>query len=692
MNWNDLLYGMGSGFQQAGGIDRLGSLAARNIAGGKYYDPLSDPMFLQEYSNAMQADTPAMRNPFIQKYSQYAGGSGTPEEYYFGKENPFGNMDMSQALNFITQSGGITPEEQGLYQNYFNVDPNALWSPPDKGYMGITDPREAYNYFSPLISGGVSWENLQPDITGFKEAGININPEIIQDMYGQYVKQNEPPSQYKGYTSFPDISNYITTMLQNGVPWEAIASEIENINQAGLDFNLNPNIYQGMYSNLNKGAGLEDYQTRTNVARNMYADDSKFGPNDIAQWGSLGFPGAPGDYYSPPEEEEPSYDYGSLGMNELAAMIMRDKNVTPEEQEIWNNSPYSKFGTPEEIYKSSQPTYDYGSLGMNELAATIMKNGVVSPEETEAWNKSGYGIFGTPEEIHSSNQPEDQIDYSKIGIGEIAQQKLLGKDTTELIEGFNEYMPGTAADINMDMVDKYIEMNKAPGETMYDIGELTGIEGLKVPSGEIDDILRAITAYRGKGEETEQPKGPMVGYDSQGRPMYSIGGENYMGETLGGYLIYEDGSPVPVTEYTEPAGYDANNQPYWQTQYGMVYENGQPVPEGNIAQTAPEEGESALKTGIDWLIPSEKSGWFGTSKTPDEGKGTKEFPVESMGNTGKAIDDLKSMAKEHYGRSLTNEEFIGLLEKLPEEKKQEILEDYGVPVSIIIYNLGGKWQ
>lgn len=41
MSFQDFLYGFMQGFDQAGGTQRLSSWAARNIAGGEYYDPTS---------------------------------------------------------------------------------------------------------------------------------------------------------------------------------------------------------------------------------------------------------------------------------------------------------------------------------------------------------------------------------------------------------------------------------------------------------------------------------------------------------------------------------------------------------------------------------------------------------------------------------------------------------------------------
>jgi len=84
MSTKDFLYGFLQGFNESGGAQKLSSWAARNIAGGEYYNPESDPLFQQELERARALNTPAAREGFIQEYGQYFDtGDMDPQDYFF---------------------------------------------------------------------------------------------------------------------------------------------------------------------------------------------------------------------------------------------------------------------------------------------------------------------------------------------------------------------------------------------------------------------------------------------------------------------------------------------------------------------------------------------------------------------------------------------------------------------------------
>ncbi|MFP4662591.1 MAG: hypothetical protein ACLFPF_10385 [Halanaerobiales bacterium] len=69
---------------ESGGINQLATGIARNVAGGKHYDPYSDPQFLQKMQNARALGTPSARQAVADEYGQYMDtGDMSAVDYIF---------------------------------------------------------------------------------------------------------------------------------------------------------------------------------------------------------------------------------------------------------------------------------------------------------------------------------------------------------------------------------------------------------------------------------------------------------------------------------------------------------------------------------------------------------------------------------------------------------------------------------
>jgi hypothetical protein len=65
------LQGFDKRLYEKGGYDRLGSQLSRNIAGGKFYDKDTDPLYLQAYDKAMNLQTPEATNNLINQFGKF---------------------------------------------------------------------------------------------------------------------------------------------------------------------------------------------------------------------------------------------------------------------------------------------------------------------------------------------------------------------------------------------------------------------------------------------------------------------------------------------------------------------------------------------------------------------------------------------------------------------------------------------
>jgi hypothetical protein len=71
MSLEDFATGFLKGFSQSGGGQKLSSYAAKNIAGGEYYDPWDDPRFLQDVQQAAKIGTKPAYQGVIEEYGKY---------------------------------------------------------------------------------------------------------------------------------------------------------------------------------------------------------------------------------------------------------------------------------------------------------------------------------------------------------------------------------------------------------------------------------------------------------------------------------------------------------------------------------------------------------------------------------------------------------------------------------------------
>ena len=134
------------------------------------------------------------------------------------------------------------------------------------------------------------------------------------------------------------------------------------------------------------------------------------------------------EIFSQPEE---GYDYSQLDPEQLAAMVMADEQLTPEEQEVWNNSPYSPFGSPENFIPQPEQErlIDLGALGL--------PGGEVPIDDA---NKL-MGILNTALNYRKFNQPQGQdygpmINGAPFGVeGQIPLK--YGSDYAALIRAMN---------------------------------------------------------------------------------------------------------------------------------------------------------------------------------------------------------------------------------------------------------------
>jgi hypothetical protein len=141
-----------------------------------------------------------------------------------------------------------------------------------------------------------------------------------------------------------------------------------------------------------------------------------------------------------------------LDPEQLAAMVMADEQLTPEEQEVWNNSPYSPFGSPENFIPQPEQErlIDLGALGL--------PGGEVPIDDA---NKL-MGILNTALNYRKFNQPQGQdygpmINGAPFGVeGQIPLK--YGSDYAALIRAMNGGGPGAGSvDISQWPIINYDE-------------------------------------------------------------------------------------------------------------------------------------------------------------------------------------------------------------------------------------------
>jgi len=211
-----------------------------------------------------------------------------------------------------------------------------------------------------------------------RQIGTPAAQQEFVDKYGQYVDTQEgttPTEMFFGKEDPTYLGMNKGQFLNTAV--QALSSGAWDENEFG---NIMAGASEAYGEDLTNNPFLSAFmqeQPETDPISEMFSDpitNAAFQGNELAQKAMIDRYGETlGSYYNTPEEfvnpderasylqnelfggpESEGYDYSQLGPEQLAAMVMADEQLTPEEQEVWNNSPYSPFGSPENFIPQAE--------------------------------------------------------------------------------------------------------------------------------------------------------------------------------------------------------------------------------------------------------------------------------------------------------------------------------------------------
>lgn len=291
MSFQDFLYGFMQGFDQSGGTQRLSSWAARNIAGGEYYDPTSDPLFYQDLERARVLGTPESQESFLGKYGQFfeLPEGQTPEQYFFGiePETPtFYGMpeDVSRSLLFNTAAQGRSIPENitSEYADTFGYDISSI--------LEMLQPSDEPGY-----------EEFMKAYMLASEVGTPAAQQKFMQEYGGWIPEGVNQEQLFPQNRYSDIDLILSGFRK--LPEEQVGL-LER-----LGYTVTP---------------LSDYEGYYAIQDPLYT-------------------------YT---DTDTGFDYSKLDMPTMVQYIMADRQVSPGEMEAWNASPWGIFGHPTEIWET----------------------------------------------------------------------------------------------------------------------------------------------------------------------------------------------------------------------------------------------------------------------------------------------------------------------------------------------------
>lgn len=454
MSTRDFFHGFMQGFGQAGGARRLSSLAAQNIAGGKYYDPFSDPEALERFQIAAQTGIPALQQQFIERYDPYmtydtpTGRTADNElapltmnqkrQQLFGVEPPaptvYG-MEEDEMRNFLLRAAmegrDISPNVLSQYRGAFNQDISPLVEAftPDQspGHRDFIDAyQRALEIGTPFAQqafmgnwgdflGGATPEQVFPGETmtarDLRERGFVYLPE---DRAARLTEANylvTPATQY-----YPDAP---------GGFFEVREPFLEGEQKS----------WRGM--NLSQAIGyIEDRAETGHDVSNLVAEMNRsfgedFAPEEFAVFAPQGL------------------DYRDFNPEQLARNILADDQFTPEEQRIWERAGYAPFGHPENLLGEGLMGFDltdsriYGTLNgepvyRTSAGALVSKDRILSPDEIgNVIQAAPVEAFEMPENRRVTNAPDGRELYENMS------GYLVYKDGTPFVdEHGNQYYIG----------------------------------------------------------------------------------------------------------------------------------------------------------------------------------------------------------------------------------------------------------
>lgn len=255
MSFQDFMLGFAQGFNRSGGIQRLSSWAAKNIADGKYYDPESDPLFYQSLETARTLNTPASRQSFVDDYGQYYDTKDmSPEEYFFSpvegspewiqQESNRLNLDNQRLLNQMYQTylpkqyereDEIGDIDLGIKRTYAENYPIILGLETDLNRLALDEGRFDFGQKQKLAP-------LQHQTAVEQLNALQTNNKYLEQSLIQNLEAGELQNYYR------ELQNQLTeAAISKGeelLPYEieliklnVLNSQIQNkLNQSNLDY------------------------------------------------------------------------------------------------------------------------------------------------------------------------------------------------------------------------------------------------------------------------------------------------------------------------------------------------------------------------------------------------------------------------------------------------------------------------
>jgi hypothetical protein len=555
MSSRDFLYGFMQGFGQAGGASRLSSLAAQNIAGGKYYDPFSDPEALERFQIAAQTGIPALQQQFIERYEPYmnyhvpAGRTADNElapltmdqkrQQLFGVEPPaptvYG-MEENEMRNFLLRAAmegrNISPNILSQYRGAFNQDISPLVEAftPDQspGYSDFIDAyQKALNIGTPFAQqafmgtwgdflGGATAEQVFPGETmtardlrgrGFvylpedraarlTEANYLVTPatQYYPDAPGGFYEVREPylEEEQKSWRGM-NLSQSIGYIEDRAEAGHDVSNLITEMNTAfGEDFA--PEEFTVFAP---QGLGFDEliklgYQQLT---------PEQVGMHETAGGIITPHPDSPGWYAvqeGPPVDE--GLDYRDFNPEQLARNILADDQFTPEEQRIWEGAGYAPFGHPENLLREGLLGFDltdsriYGTLNGEPVYRTSA-GALVSGDRILSPDEIGNVIQAAP--VEEFEMPENRRVTNAPDGRELYENMsgyLVYKDGTPFVdEHGNQYYIGKSFFGEEQRILSTGSRNVLTGQSPFGDIEYAGeAAGDDVVSGDAQNIAQEI--------------------------------------------------------------------------------------------------------------------------------------------------------------------------------------------------------
>jgi len=306
MSFRDFMYGFMQGFHNAGGTNRLSSYVARNIADGKFYDPFNDPLAMKEYQLAAETNIPALQNRFIEEYGPYMDYE-IPE----GMTGPR-PLTLEQKKQQIFGIEPPTPTIYGMNEDEArNLMLRAAMEGLDIPENILTQYNEAFNYdITPLIN-TFTPEEKGPGYDEFMQAYVNA-----LNIGTPFAKQS--------------FVNRWQEFIPEGIGLEQLfpTGPVETEPPAWRGMNINQAINY-IQSRAEKGYDVSGLVEDLNTAFK-----TNFSPEEFV-------------VFAPAPVTDEGIDYSKYRPEELAALILADDEYTTGEQQIWEDTGYSIFGTPD---------------------------------------------------------------------------------------------------------------------------------------------------------------------------------------------------------------------------------------------------------------------------------------------------------------------------------------------------------